>query len=66
MGDNRQVKAHGKGTIALEFQSGNKFMHDVLYVPGLAQDLSCLGQLIRAILLYLMMQNASFLRKGGW
>ena len=43
LGDNREVKAHGKGTIVLKINAlgkwNNSSLTDVLYVPSLAKNL---------------------------
>ena len=43
-GDGSHQDVAGKGTIAVRAQnSSTKFMQDVLYVPGLAQNLLSVG-----------------------
>lgn len=47
LGDNKQVQAEVKGTILIRDKSGNeKFIHDVLYIRGLAHNLISVGQLV--------------------
>uniref|UniRef100_A0A2N9EI16 Integrase catalytic domain-containing protein n=1 Tax=Fagus sylvatica TaxID=28930 RepID=A0A2N9EI16_FAGSY len=46
--DGKLKKVEGKGTIAVNTNGGNrKFIHDVLYVPSLSQNLLSVGQLLR-------------------
>ena len=48
LGDGKLKKVEGKGTIAVNTNGGNrKFIHDVLYVPSLSQNLLSVGQLLR-------------------
>ena len=48
LGDNKQVQLEGKNTIVICSKSGNeKFIHDVLYIPGLAHNLISVGQLLQ-------------------
>uniref|UniRef100_A0A2N9HWE6 Uncharacterized protein n=1 Tax=Fagus sylvatica TaxID=28930 RepID=A0A2N9HWE6_FAGSY len=48
LGDGKLKKVEGKGTIAVNTNGGNrKFIHDVLYVPSLSQNLPSVGQLLR-------------------
>ena len=47
-GDGKLTNVEGKGSIVVKAQGGNsKLVHDVLYVPGLAQNLLSVGQLIQ-------------------
>ena len=46
MGDNNQVQVKGRGVVSVSTKSGNKLIHNVMYVPGLAQNLISLGQLM--------------------
>ena len=46
--DGKLKKVEGKGTIIVHTEEGNqKFIHDVLYVPSLSQNLLSVGQLLR-------------------
>lgn len=46
LGEGRTQEVAGKGTIAIKAKNGSpKYIQDVLYVPGLAQNLFCVGQL---------------------
>ena len=46
--DGKLKKVEGKGTIVVHTKEGNqKFIHDVLYVPSLSQNLLSIGQLLR-------------------
>ena len=46
--DGKLKKVEGKGTIVVHTEEGNqKFIHDVLYVPSLSQNLLSIGQLLR-------------------
>ncbi|XP_077249473.1 uncharacterized protein LOC143888980 [Tasmannia lanceolata] len=47
MGDNNRVNAHGIGPIVVSTMVGKKQIQDVMNVPGLAQNLLSLGQLIK-------------------
>ena len=48
LGDGKLKKVEGKGTIAVHTKEGNqKFIHDVLYVPSLSQNLLSVGQFLR-------------------
>ena len=48
LGDNKQVQSEGKGTIVIHNKSENeKFIHDVLYILGLAHNLISVGQLLQ-------------------
>ena len=48
LGDGLLKKVEGKGTIVVHTKEGNqKFIHDVLYVPSLSQNLLNVGQLLR-------------------
>nr|DAD21080.1 TPA_asm: hypothetical protein HUJ06_022543 [Nelumbo nucifera] len=47
MGDNNRVQVHGIGTVVITTLTGKKFINDVMYVPGLAQNLLSLGQLMK-------------------
>lgn len=48
LGDNKCVQVERKGTIAVKTKSGIKeLIHDVYYIPGLAQNLLSVGELIR-------------------
>lgn len=47
LGNNSQVQACGVGTVAVECKSGRKFIHDVMYIPSLANNLLSLGQLLK-------------------
>ena len=40
------VQARGKRIIAIDTKKGRKFIHDVLFVPDLTQNLLSIGQLI--------------------
>ena len=47
-GDGRTQEVAGKGTIAVKSKNGlTKYIQDVLYVPGLAQNLLSVGQLLQ-------------------
>jgi len=46
MGNGAVVKSKGKGTIAVNSKKGRILIHDVLFVPELAQNLLSVGQLI--------------------
>ncbi|KAK2971016.1 hypothetical protein RJ640_000365 [Escallonia rubra] len=46
LGDGSLVEARGKGSISLGTQNGIEFIHDVLYVPNLEQNLPSVRQLI--------------------
>ena len=44
LGDGKLKKVEGKGTIAAHIEEGNqKFIHDVLYVPTLSQNVLSVG-----------------------
>ena len=43
MGNNNQVQACGMGTIVVMTEFGKTFLHDVMYVPGLAHNLISIG-----------------------
>ena len=43
LGDGKLKKVEGKGTIAVH----QKFIHDVLYLPSLSQNLLSVGQFLR-------------------
>ena len=48
LGDGKLKKVEGKGTVVVHTEEGNqKFIHDVLYVPSLSQNLLSVGQLLR-------------------
>ena len=48
LGDRKLKKVEGKRTIAVHTKEGNqKFIHDVLYVPRLSQNIFSVGQLLR-------------------
>lgn len=47
LGNNNQVQVHGLGTIVIDSKYGKKCIFDVMYVPGLAQNLLSLGQLMK-------------------
>ena len=56
LGDGKLKKVEGKGTIAVHTKEGNpKFIHGVLYVPSLSQNLLSVGQLLRKVILYTLM-----------
>lgn len=46
MGNGALVHVKGKGTIGVQTNKGAKFIHDVLLVPDLAQNLLSVGQLV--------------------
>lgn len=47
MGDNNRVKVCGIGTVVVLTKFGRKLLHNVMYVPGLAQNLISVGQLMK-------------------
>ena len=48
LGDGKKEDVAGKGTIAVKTKNGSsKLIHEVFYVPGLAQNLLSVGQLIK-------------------
>lgn len=47
MGNKNQVEVDGLGIIIVASKLGKKIIHDVMYMPGLAQNLPSLLQLIR-------------------
>ena len=48
LGDGSHQDVAGKGTIAVRAKNGStKFIQDALYVPGLAQNLLSVGQLLQ-------------------
>lgn len=48
MGNNNEVEVQGKGTIAVDTKYGkNIIIHDVMFIPGLKQNLISVGQLMR-------------------
>ena len=48
LGDEKLRKFEGIGTVAVHTEEGNqKFIHDVLYVLSLSQNLLSVGQLLR-------------------
>lgn len=47
MENNSQVQVQHKGTISIDIKSIKKLIFDVMYVPGLAQNLISLGQLMK-------------------
>lgn len=46
IGNGDLVKVEGKGIAAVETNTSTKYIHDVLYVPRLAQSLISVGQLL--------------------
>lgn len=46
MGNGVLVNTKGKGTIRVETKKGTKFIHDMLLVPDLEQNLLSVGQLV--------------------
>lgn len=47
MEDNKKVQVHGKGVVTVDILFGKKTLHDTMYLPSLAQNLTSLGQLIK-------------------
>ena len=48
LGDGKLKKVEGKGTVVVHTEEGNqKFIHDVLYVPSLSQNLLSVGKFLR-------------------
>lgn len=48
LGDGKLHDVKGKGVISVQTKRGkSKLMHDVLYVPGLTQNLLSVGQLMK-------------------
>ena len=48
LGNNKQVQAEGKDMIKIKTKSRKeKFIHDVLYISGLAHNLISIGQLVQ-------------------
>ncbi|XP_049936006.1 retrovirus-related Pol polyprotein from transposon TNT 1-94 [Nymphaea colorata] len=48
LGDNNRISVKGKGTAIIKSETGmEKFINDVYYVPGLAQNLLSVGQLVQ-------------------
>ena len=47
IGNDNYISTKGKGTIAISTCSGTKIISDVLYVPGIDQNLLSVGQLIK-------------------
>ena len=46
LGNNKEVDVMGKGTIVVKSKKGQRYIHDVFYVPGLALDLLSIGKLV--------------------
>ncbi|KAL4379963.1 hypothetical protein GQ457_02G041430 [Hibiscus cannabinus] len=46
IGNGEHIAVKGKGTVAITSRSGTKFISDVLYVPGIDQNLLSVGQLV--------------------
>lgn len=47
LGDNKEIKVEGRGTVALETHEGQvKLLHNVQFVPNLAHNLLSVGQLL--------------------
>ncbi|XP_026377725.1 uncharacterized protein LOC113272025 [Papaver somniferum] len=51
LGDGNLHKAEGKGVISVSSKVGHKLIHDVLYVPGLAQNLLSVGNSYKDVML---------------
>ncbi|XP_047335793.1 uncharacterized protein LOC124939357 [Impatiens glandulifera] len=47
MGNGAVVKSNGRGTIAVDSKTSKLLIHDVLFVPDLAQNLLSVGQLMQ-------------------
>jgi hypothetical protein len=55
LGDGKLKKVEGKGTIAVNTNGGNrKFIHDVLYVPSLSQNLLSVWSITSKRLLFII------------
>ncbi|GKE24615.1 hypothetical protein Tco_1436127, partial [Tanacetum coccineum] len=46
LGDDKQVKVEGNGTVVVTLQGWERFIPDVHYAPGLAHNLPSVGQLM--------------------
>ncbi|XP_048232873.1 uncharacterized protein LOC125370626 [Ricinus communis] len=47
LGNNSQVQVCGIGTVAVDCKSGRKYIHNVMYIASLANNLLSLGQLLK-------------------
>ena len=48
LGDGKTKQIEGKGVVVVQTMGGQKkYIHDVYYVPGLAQNLLSVGQLVK-------------------
>ena len=56
MGSGDLVQATGKGTLVVETQHGKRYIKEVLFVPGLDENLLSVGQ---------MMENGYYILFGG-
>ena len=66
VGNGQYVDIKGKGTVAVETQSGTKIIPEVLYVPDIDQNLISVGQLLEKdyILLFKNMACIIFYPNG--
>ena len=46
IGNGEYIPVKGKGTVAIESQTGLKLIYDVLFVPDVDQNLLSVGQLV--------------------
>lgn len=46
LGNGSLVQAKGKGTISIETKKGKRYVHDVLFVPELEENLLSIDQLV--------------------
>ena len=47
MGDGKHIAVNGKGTIIIPTCNGTKLITNVLYIPGIYQNMLSMGQLVK-------------------
>ncbi|GKV41334.1 hypothetical protein SLEP1_g48880 [Rubroshorea leprosula] len=47
LGNGSIVQSEGKGIVAVQTKKGTKYIHDVLYIPSLSQNLLSVAQMLR-------------------
>ena len=65
LGNGQVVESHGKGSVMVQTKQGTKFIHDVLFVPSLAQNLFSVVEIVMPQLSHRVCDNCRITLEYG-